>query len=137
MSGATISCATTSGFFAGTLDTQTVGSSQQGAVLFRQRGYISGIMGTINTGTSPVFGGATISQLYWDENTDSIILNVVGIFANSGFASLTFSGNSTVLSRSAASFNASGGNTSWTWGTIGGIPTPLGPNNAFSKVGFN
>ena len=124
--------------FLGALNTQTVVNGQVGVAGFRQRGYILGSIGTISTGTSPMFGGATISQLYYDENSDAIVLNLVGIFSNSGYTSLTFSGSSTVLMRASATFNASGGNTSWAWGLIGGLTTqPLGGNGSTRRVGFN
>lgn len=118
MSGAAI-CAAASG---GYLDTQVVTSGLSGTAGFadRQVGRF-GAKGSINDGTSNIYGGAAFVALDWSENgaggNDFIEMIISGTLANSGWTNINIQG--TILTRATATFLQSGGNTSWSWNTLG------------------
>ena len=103
----------------GALDVQTVttGGSGSPPSQDRVRGFSSSI-GSIVDGTSNIYGGATIANLFWDENggggAQYYYLGIVGA-TNTGWTTLTIQssfGTATLL-RTAATFGA-GANWSWT-----------------------
>lgn len=104
----------------GKLDRQSIVSGGDGTapVQDRRRGY-SGVggLGSITDGTSNIFGGASIDQLYWDENggTPKYVLQIVGATDGSWTTMRIVGTNGTkVLDR--ASRTTFGSNT-WTWTT--------------------
>lgn len=116
-----------SGIFGGliaktsTLDVQTVTTGGSGTApnLDRVRGWVSSVpLGAIVDGTSNIYGGATIADLFWDENggggAQYYYLAIVGA-TNTGWNTLTIqsSAGTATLSRTAATFGA-GANWSWT-----------------------
>ena len=103
----------------GALDVQTVttGATGTAPAQDRVRGFSSSI-GSIVDGTSNIYGGATIANLFWDENggggAQYYYLGIVGA-TNTGWTTLTIQssfGTATLL-RTAATFGA-GANWSWT-----------------------
>ncbi len=105
-----------------TSDTQTVTTGGDGTAPMqdRRRGFISGSFGSINDGTSNIYGGAAITELYWDENGGPFpiySLTITGA-TNSGWTTLTI--GSTVLSRASATSFSSG---SWSWLTSDTVST--------------
>ena len=112
----------------GALDVQTVttGGSGSPPSQDRLRGFSSPSLGSIVDGTSNIYGGATISNLFWDENLGSpyYYLAIVGA-TNSGWTTLTI--GSKTLNRVDATFSA-GAN--WFWNT-----TDIALNQAFGPIG--
>lgn len=106
------------------LDTQTVTTGLSGTIPERLRGYDSSpALGSISDGTSNLYSGATILELYHDEDIDSVIFKVNGVQANSGWTTLTISGGAGVsLLRASASFSTAGSVSTWTWASAGGNP---------------
>ena len=97
-----------------TLDTQTVtvGTIGSAPSQDRARGYALSAFGSISDGTSNVYSGSPITELYWDENFGDAryILTITGA-ANSGWSTMTI--GSTTLYRTAASYSSG----SWYWTT--------------------
>jgi hypothetical protein len=113
-----------SGSYAGgSLDTQTVtaGASGLAANGNRQRGFVAGSLGAVADGTSNLYGGAAIRDLLSSEagigDGFDVVLEIAGVQANSGWASMNVGGNN-VFTRAFATFSTAGGNSRWTW--IGG-----------------
>lgn len=107
------------------LDTQTITSGLSGSAPDRIRGYDSSpALGSISDGTSNLYSGATVLELYHDESVDSVIFKVNGVVANSGWTTLNITGGTgAILARSAASFSTAGSVSTWTWTGVGGNPT--------------
>ncbi len=109
------------------LDTQLVTTGADGTVIDqnRTRGFIQGLIGTISDGTSDVYSGAVITDLYWDENlgTPQYWLAITGATA-SGWATITI--GSKTLYRTAATFTGS----AWNWST-----TDTAGTQAFGTAG--
>lgn len=103
----------------GHLDTQTVttGTSGTSGALDRKRGFISGTIGSISDGTSNVYSGTAIDQLYWDENGGGTAFYklAIGAVANSGWSTMTI--GSTVLARASGTYSSG----TWTWNTTDGV----------------
>ena len=100
----------------GTLDTQTVttGASGNAVDLDRIRGwYQAGGLGSISDGTSNIYGGAAITEFFWNENggTPEYQLTITGA-TNTGWTQVVIGGTKT-LTRSSASF----GSGTWIWST--------------------
>jgi hypothetical protein len=118
------------------LDTQTITCGRTGTAINADRtvGFISGSIGTLVDGTSNLYAGAAIIQLYWDEPTATVVLKITGTLANSGWASMTRIGSGSVYTRASASFLQSGGFTSWTWTALSTFA--MGAEGAVSTVVF-
>ena len=95
------------------LDTQTVTSGGSGTALNqdRLRGFIVSNIGSIAPGTSSLYAGAAVTNLYWDEFNGDYQLAITGA-TNSGWTTLTINGTK-ALTRASATF-ASG---VWKWAT--------------------
>ena len=106
------------------LDTQNITSGSSGTIGDRLRGYDSSpALGSITDGTSNIYSGATVLELYHDEALDNVILKINGVQANSGWETLNITGGAgKMLTRSAATFSTSGSVSTWTWATAGGNP---------------
>lgn len=111
-----------------TLDIQTVTTGATGTAPLqdRVRGWSStGPVGAINDGTSNIYSGATIANLFWSENggggAQYYYLAIVGA-TNTGWTTLTIqsSAGTATLLRTAATFGA-GAN--WTWTTTDIVST--------------
>jgi hypothetical protein len=78
-------------------------------------GYISALStGGISDGTFNPTGGTTISGLYYDQNGGYLyFLLAASPISNSGWSTMTLNGNP--FTRSSATFNSTGGSTSWAW----------------------
>lgn len=94
----------------GFLDTQTVTTGTLGTAgnQDRQRGFRSGVIGSIVDGTSNIFGGAAITEAYWDEPTTSYYLTITGA-TNTGWTNLSINGVN--FTRASAAFAGS----TWSW----------------------
>ena len=108
-----------------TLDTQTVtrGTSTTGSNPTEYySGYASGLFGSIADGTSNIYGGASILNLYFYEEayvsppvgvtTRQVVLIINGAQANSGWATMTV--GTTPFTRASATFSVST-QTNWIW----------------------
>ena len=116
----------------GGLDTQavSVGGTGTAGAQDRLRGFSTvNALGSISSGNSGLYGGAAITELYYDENTGNGIqtLKITGTLANSGWTTMTV--GATAYARSAATFTQGGGSTQWQWTGLGGFPS-----NPFSAV---
>lgn len=118
------------------LDTQTVTTGLSGTAPDRLRGYDSSpALGSITDGTSNLYSGATVVELYHDESIDSVIFKVNGVQANSGWETLTIVGGAgAILSRASASFSTAGSVSTWTWSSAGG--NPFGPSGTVITATF-
>lgn len=108
----------------GSLDTQTVTVGASGTSPVRRRGYqTSPALGSISDGTSNLYAGATIIDLYWNEDGElgeasfDLVFRLDGIHANSGWTTMTVDTSS--FGRASAIFVASGGQTYWKWVGVG------------------
>lgn len=106
------------------LDTQTVttGSIGTSGVQDRNRGFISGTIGSLSDGTSNIYGGSAITELVYDENGGSSMLYRLSIpgASNSGWTYLTIDGTK-ILLRSDASFSSG----TWYWLTTDTVATQV------------
>ena len=87
-------------------------------------GYVSGLMGALSPTTGPI-PGSTILQMYADINGGTVGLVLTGTHANAGWADFVVAGLYT-YARTAATFNQTGGNTTWVWSSsnpFGGNPS--------------
>tara|TARA_X000001382_G_C3176043_1_gene181006 strand:+ start:1402 stop:1908 length:507 start_codon:yes stop_codon:yes gene_type:complete len=100
---------------AGTLDTQTV--TVGSTVLFGATwsGYTSTFptFGSISDGTSNIYSGATIEQIYKIGTNNRLYFTVDGTHANSGWTTMTIGSSS--YTRTSAIHSQSSGNTYWYW----------------------
>ena len=117
---------------AGTLDTQTVTIST-----VTVRGYLSvgykvapHAIGSISDGTSNLYSGAAIRQLYWFDTNNRLHFSVAGTHANSGWTTMALNG--TNYARTSASHTQSGGNTSWGWNSV--TSNPFGATSGTKTV---
>ena len=116
------------------LDTQTVTSGADGSVIggTARRGFaLTGALGSCVTGTSPLFAGAAVNQLYWDQASSSYYLGITGA-TNTGFTSITIGGTLTLL-RASATF----GSGTWAWATADVAGNQAYGFGAIKKVVFN
>ena len=105
------------------LDTQTVnpvGGSGTAGSSNRLRGFSTvNALGSISDGTSDLYSGAAITELYFDENggAGQQYLKITGTLPNSGWTTMTI--DTTAYARSAATFTQAGGATQWQWSAPG------------------
>ena len=119
------------------VDTQTVTvgnfSFALYGTMFNNRGFTSGVMGSISDGTCNFKSGATITDLSYDDingNTaKAVVFKLSGNHSNSGFTTMSVAG--TNYARTAATYLYSGGSTSWTWTTT---TNPFGTTTGATKV---
>lgn len=101
------------------LDTQTVTSEISGTYGSSQyfQGYRTGVHGSISDGTSNIYSGATIEDLYSSHfyTTDKVFLNIQGNRANSGWTTMTFNGVSYQRSSATYAYSSSLDRTQWQW----------------------
>ena len=92
--------------------------------------------GSISDGTSNLYGGASIVELYYTWNTvygaSYLALRIdTTVLPNSGWTTLTV--GTTAFQRTAATYNgSSSGDTQWTWTTSGDL---TGAQNPFAASG--
>ena len=121
-------------------DTQTVTAGISGSIPDRLRGYRSvPALGSITDGTSNLYAGATVLDLYHDEGGgapgDSVIFSVNGVQSNSGWTTMSIvAGTPSSLNRASAIFSTSGGITTWIWTNPGG--NPFGTSGTVRTVNF-
>lgn len=113
----------------GTLDTQTVTVGGSGSAFGqnRKRGFIASSIGSISDGTSNIYGGAGISELFWDEaggGEPFYQLTIAGA-ANSGWTTMMI--GSTSFTRASAGYSAG----TWNWAAPGSTAS----TQAFGGVG--
>lgn len=116
------------------LDQQTVTVGIQSDKIGTYYGFQSSMsMGSISDGTFNVKSGATITEMYYagyGDGSRAFGFTISGIYTNDGWT--TINANGTTYSRSAASFTASNGLTTWYWNTA---PTnPFGDTSGATKV---
>ncbi len=101
------------GGFSG-LDQQVVTAGSTGSIGDRKRGFSTALaIGSIVDGTSNVYSGAAITELYHDETTNLVHLKITGA-ANSGWTTMRIlsAGLGTVdLLRASGTFASN----EWTW----------------------
>lgn len=111
----------------GVLDTQTVTTGTQGVGPNRQRGFRTATYGSIADGTSNIYAGAAVTDLYWDENgaggAEKLVLSITGA-TNVGWTQMVIDGATTFL-RTSAAF----GGGIWTWNGIVTNPFGVGGNH--------
>jgi len=86
--------------------------------------------GSVSDGTFDFISSATIVGISWD-NSNSLVFAIDGTYSNSGWTKMTI--DSVDYTRTSASFNASGGQTSWTWTAMS---TPFGVDGSTKSVVF-
>lgn len=116
------------------LDVQTITCGRDGGAGSWRTGFISGTIGSLTDGTSDIYSGAVITELYWDQTTATVILKITGTLANSGWTTMERLGSGETYSRAAATFATSGGFSTWTW-TAGSFQA-MGNNGSTSTVVF-
>ena len=101
------------------LDTQRVTCGVSGVIPDRQRGYSIPLgIGSISPGTSKLYGGLVVQELYTNETLGALYLTIPGTLANSGWTTMTVNNpvaGTTVFLRSAAAFTTGGGVSTWRW----------------------
>lgn len=113
----------------GTLDTQTVTVGGSGSAINqdRQRGFIASSIGLIIDGTSNIYGGAGISELFWGEGGEYgspfYQLTIAGA-ANSGWTTMMI--GTTSFTRASAGYSAG----TWNWAA----PSSTAGTQAFGSV---
>lgn len=79
--------------------------------------YLNGFKGSISDGTFNVKSGANIYHLYWSQSGTSngiVSFSLSGTHSNSGWTTMSISGNQS-FNRTSASFHQSSGLTTWNW----------------------
>lgn len=81
-------------------------------------GYLSGNAGTITDGTFNPAGGATITNLWWENagNINQLFFYLNTAVSNSGWTTMTINGNA--FSRASASFSSGTGYSNWYWSNV-------------------
>ena len=81
-------------------------------------------------GTSNIYGGAAITELFYNENLGAGIftLKMTGTLANSGWVTMTV--GTTAYTLASAAFTQSGGATQWQWTGLGAFTS-----SPFSGIG--
>lgn len=129
MTGVLCAFAGIGGSGGGGLDTQTVTTGNSGSAPNRLRGYISGTMGSISTGTSAIYN-KTITGIYYDEDALQYVLSIPTA-TNTGWTTMTI--GTEVLNRTSATFSSG----SWVWATTDTITTQaFGANGNVVSVVF-
>lgn len=95
------------------LDTQTVTVELFDTKDVSGAGYFSGVAGAISDGTSNIYSGATIIELYWDSQVTAVYFTLSGTHANSGWDRIIIDG--TTYNRTDATFLQQGGDTYFSW----------------------
>ncbi len=124
------------------LDTQSVVTGAAGTTLDqdRIRGYTSiGPIGSISDGTSNIFSGAAITDLYYYEgggSTAQYILTITGA-TDSGWTTMTINGPNGIVTLTRAARTTFGSGT-WAWDTAHTIPTQaFGPASSNITIDFD
>ena len=104
------------------LDTQTVviGSRSRGGNVstgYKSTGY--GNFGSITDGTSNVYSGAAINDIYHISTLNRLYFTLAGVRANSGWTTMKINGIS--FTRASASFTTSS-TTTWYWSSVTSHP---------------
>jgi hypothetical protein len=108
--------------------TVTVGFAPGGQYTPAVYGYSTfSSIGSISDGTSDLYGGATIIELY-QSDFNALYFEVSGNQSNSGWSTMTVSGQT--FNRADASYSYSSGSnqTGWFWNTSASLFTPTGAN---------
>lgn len=104
------------------LDTQTVVIGSRNDMGYVSTGYrgVSNTTGSVTDGTSNLYSGAAVKDIYHITTLNRVRFSVLGSFANSGWTTMKINGIS--FARTSASFNTLGGLTTWYWGSITSHP---------------
>jgi len=95
-------------------ETQTVTVGTLSFKGFDQYGFNLGICGSITDGTFGFISNAPIETLVWT-NTNALIFQITGIYANSGWTKVTIAGVDFLRTAASYSTNTAPDFTSWTW----------------------
>lgn len=117
----------------GSLDRQTLSTIITGSAPDRLRGFISGVQGTLTDGTSNVYAGANILEMYQLETDNTVHFKVAGLVANSGWTQFMVDDPSNIFTRVGATYLQTGGNTQWTWFNA----NPFGANGSNHDIYFD
>ncbi len=110
----------------GTLDTQTITVGGYDSAFEHQRGFIASWIGSISDGTSNIYGGAGISELFWGEaGGDPFYELTIAGAANSGWTTMMI--GSTSFTRASAAYSAG----TWNWAA----PSSTVSTQAFGSIG--
>lgn len=107
--------------FPNALDIQYVDGGSIGPAGSRALGYITGAIGSISDGTSNIYGGAAITELWYDQDSNSTSLKITGTLSNSGWTSIFNVSRNITLNRSAATFSTASGSSTWIWASGAGF----------------
>lgn len=100
------------------LDSQTTTNGSYSDKYTTSYGYNTGLMGSINDGTSDIYGGATITALYETIYPSTMLYFYIGAnVANSGWTTMTVNG--TAFNRASATYT-NGASTYWYWSSTPG-----------------
>ena len=101
------------------LDTQVMTAGITGTTPNLNYGFWNGAnpFGSLSDGTSNLFGGAVIRGLYWGEASLQLMFTVTGLFANSGWTTMTILGQYGVT-RASATYMQNAGDTYWSWNSM-------------------
>ena len=104
------------------LDTQTVVIGSRNDYGYISTGYrgTSSTTGSVSDGTSNLYSGATVKDIYHISTLNRLYFAVLGSHANSGWTTMKINGIS--FARTSASFTTSGGNSAWYWSSISSHP---------------
>ena len=104
------------------LDTQTVVIGSRNDFGYISTGYrgTSNTTGSVTDGTSNLYSGAAVKDIYHISTLNRLYFSVLGSLANSGWTTMKINGIS--FARTSASFTTSGGNTTWYWASITSHP---------------
>jgi len=115
--------------------TVTVGYSPAGQYSPAFYGYLSvSSIGSVSDGTSDLYGGATILGLYWT-SYDLLYFIVSGNRANSGWSTMTVSGQTFNRADASYAYNSGNNRTQWIWNGV--TTNPYTPTGANIGVEFN
>ena len=104
------------------LDTQTVVIGSRNDYGYISTGYrsTSSATGSVTDGTSNLYSGATVRDIYHISTLNRLYFSVLGSLSNSGWTTMKINGIS--FTRASASFTVTGGNTTWYWASISSHP---------------
>ncbi len=117
------------------LDSQTLTAGSVGIIGERFRGFSTArSIGSISDGTSNLYGGGAITELYHDEEFTSLRLKITGS-TNSGWTNmLVYDSTGTTLIDSYSRASASFASNEWTWAAE--TVNPFGANGTVRQVYF-
>lgn len=131
-----------SGIFGGLLATSaasafpeshTLTTGNTGTAGVRQRGYSTGLFGSISPTSTTVGGGTLITDLYYDESSQTYILQVNSAPTPTNWTQMVVNGTTT-FARTSATFAGS----FWTWATSDTIANQVfGANGTNHSVVFS